>query len=177
MWGADLAVAAEHNAANAAMRAIPLRTDGFGLGRGQHPPQALLELNLGFPAEQLPRPRDVRLPDLRVVDRQRLEDDLALRAGQLQHGAGELEQGELAWVAEVDREMLAAAGEQVEAADQIVDVAEAAGLGAVAEDCQRLARGRLPNESWDGAPVVGPHPRPVGIKDTNDTSVDALLVV
>src|SRR5262245_35357875 len=113
---ADDAARQEAAATAAAHTRKALRTDCFGLGRGQHPAKTLLELHLGLPAEQLLRPRDVRLADLRVVDRQRFVHDLALRAGQPYNGLGKLEQRELAGIADVDREMLAAPGEQVEAA-------------------------------------------------------------
>ena len=45
--------------------------------------EALAQVDLGLPAEQVARARDVRLAHLRVVDRQRLEDDLRARLGQL----------------------------------------------------------------------------------------------
>src|SRR5262245_30222927 len=77
----------------------------------QHAPEAVLELDLRFPAEELASPRDVRLADLRVVDRQCLVDDLARRARHPEHGLGELENRELAGVADVDREVLVALGE------------------------------------------------------------------
>ena len=43
-------------------------------------PQAVLQRDLRLPAEDLLRTRDVRLPNLRVVDGERLEHDLARRA-------------------------------------------------------------------------------------------------
>src|SRR4051794_35554352 len=43
------------------------------------PPQPLAQLHLGLPAEQVARACDVRLADLGVVDRERLEDDLRTR--------------------------------------------------------------------------------------------------
>ena len=64
-----------------------------------------------------------------------------------------------------------------QAADQVVDVAEAAGLGAVAEDGDRLALHRLADEGRDRAAVVRAHPRPVGVEDPDDRGVDALLAV
>src|SRR4051794_19639298 len=44
----------------------------------QHAPQPLLELDLRFPAQHLPGSGDVGLTNLRIVDGQRLVDDLAL---------------------------------------------------------------------------------------------------
>src|SRR5262245_25619779 len=129
---ADGATSAAQTASASAARTTAtscLRTDR--LHRRQHPAQALLELDLGLPAEQLLRAGDVGLADLRVVDGQRLEDDLALRVRHAKHGLGELEDRELSRVAEVDRQVLLADREQVEAADQVVHVAEASSLGAV----------------------------------------------
>src|SRR5581483_5037797 len=111
-----------------------LHTDRLSTVRGKHPPQTLLELDLRLPAEDLLRAGDVRLAHLRVVHRQRLEDDLARRPRHLQHGLRKLEDRELARVAEVDRQVLAALREQHEPAYEVVDVAEAARLRAAAVD-------------------------------------------
>src|SRR5581483_8233083 len=163
----------------AAATTIRLRTrwTGLGLERRDRPTQAFLELDLWLPAEDLARAGDVRLPHLRVVLRQRLEDDLALRVGEPDDELRELEQRELGWVADVDRMMLVAAGEQVEPADQVVDVAEAPRLLAFAEDGQRLPRDRLAQERRDRPAVVRPHSGPVGVEDPRDAVVDALLPV
>src|SRR5438874_13646519 len=45
-----------------------LRNDRLPFDVAEHAAQALLQLDLGLPAEQLARPRDVGLPDLRIVD-------------------------------------------------------------------------------------------------------------
>ena len=73
--------------------------------------------------------------------------------------------------------MLVARREQVEAADEVVDVAEAARLRPVAVDGQRLVRERLAHEGRDRPPVVRPHARAVRVEDPDDRRVDALLVV
>ena len=78
-------------------------------------PQALFQFDVGLPVQDLARPRDVRLPDLGIVDRQGLEDDLALRARDPDDGLGQVEQGHLMRVPEVDRKVLLALDEQVEA--------------------------------------------------------------
>jgi hypothetical protein len=58
--------------------------------------------------------------------------------------------------------------------DLVVDVAEAAGLAAVAVDRQRLAAQRLHDEVRHHAPVVDLHARPVGVEDAHDAHVDAV---
>src|SRR5262249_45447026 len=124
----------------AAKAAAALRTEYFrpGLDRVDQPPEAVLERHLRLPAENLLRARDVRLAHLGIVHRQRLEDDLARRPRHAQHEVGELDQRELARVAEVDGEVLLARRQQVQAADEVVHVAEAPRLRAVAEDRDRL---------------------------------------
>ena len=95
----------------------------------------------------------------------------------LDHLLGELEQRELVRVADVHRQVLAALREQDQPADEVVDVAEAPRLRAVAEDRDRLLLQRLADEVRDRAPVVGAHPRAVGVEDPDDRGVDALLAV
>src|SRR3989442_2100833 len=96
--------------ARTAATAARLRTDALD-GR-QHATETIFELDLRPPPKELLCSRDVRLADLRIVDGQRLEDDLALRAGDADHRLGELEDCELTWVAEIDRKMLVARREQ-----------------------------------------------------------------
>src|ERR1700675_3994765 len=84
-----------------------LRNDRPPSETRQHAAQAFLELDRGLPTEELARTRDVGLPDLRIVDGQRLVDDLALRACDPEHGLGKLVERELGRVPDVDRKMLA----------------------------------------------------------------------
>src|SRR5919108_5244792 len=73
--------------------------------------------------------------------------------------------------------MLSALGEEVEAADEVVHVAEAAGLRAVAKDGDRPVRDGLPHESRNCTAVVRPHAWPIRIEDPGNTGVHALLPV
>src|SRR5918993_5701973 len=134
----------------AAARTISFATRGLRnrsfLQRRVQPAQPLVETHLGLPPEYLLCPRDVGLADLGIVDRQRLVDDLAAAAPHLEHLLGQLEQGELLRVADVHGQMLAALGEGDQPPDQVVHVAEAARLRAVAEDRDRLPLHRLAHE-------------------------------
>jgi hypothetical protein len=56
--------------------------------------------------------------------------------------------------------VLVTLGEQDEAADEVVDVAEAPGLRAVAVHRQRFVLERLAEEGWNCAVVVWPHTGP-----------------
>src|SRR5581483_2149456 len=125
----DTARAAKPAAASAAT----LRTEDFhpDLDRVDQPAEPFLERDLRLPPEHLLRARDVGLPHLRVVDRKRLEHHLARRAGHGQHESRQLEQRELAGIADVHGEVLLARREQVQPADEVVDVAEAPRLRAV----------------------------------------------
>src|SRR3954452_5737282 len=142
-----------------AIRAMRLDTQRLPLIRLQQPPQPLFEGNLRLPAQQLARPRDVGLAHLGVVDRQRLEHDLARGAGRLEHLLCELEEGVFRGIADVHRQMLTALREQHESTDQIVDVTETARLRTVAEHRQRLVRERLADERRNSATVVRTHAR------------------
>src|ERR1700693_977624 len=74
--------------------ATPMRLSNYRLPpeAGQHPAQPFLQFDLRLPAEQLARTCDVGLADLRIVHRQGLMDDLALRAGHPEHRLGGLGQ-------------------------------------------------------------------------------------
>src|SRR5439155_23504808 len=112
---ADWTVAASRAAATAVRtRTRRAKSDPYRLSTQRHeqPPEPVRKRDLRLPAEQLARPRDVRLPNLRIVDRQRLEHDVALRSREPAHRLGELEQRHLVRIAEVDREVLAALREQ-----------------------------------------------------------------
>src|SRR6266508_728877 len=90
-------------AARVAARTHP-RLDTYRLPavRREQAPQSLLELDLRLPAEDLAGARDVRLPHLGIVDRQRLVHDLALRARELEDALRQLQDRELLRVADVD---------------------------------------------------------------------------
>src|SRR5215210_3281999 len=124
-------------ARTSAITAADLRNRCF-LQRRVELAQSLVETHLGFPPEYLLGACDVGLPDLGVVDGERLIDDLAAAAPDLEHLLGQLEQGELLRVADVDGQVLTALGQRHQAPDQVVDVTEAPSLGAVPEDGDRL---------------------------------------
>src|SRR5690349_1490374 len=110
-----------------------------GPEEGNGPAEPFTELDARLPAEDLLSHRDVRLPDLRVVlwKGERLDRRIALRL--LQDHLGELPDGELVRVADVVRVDAARVEEPVDALDLVVDVAEGAGLAAIAIQGQRIA--------------------------------------
>src|SRR6478609_10944151 len=149
----------------AAATPIRLRNDRLPSEARKHASQTLFQLNLGLPAEQLARAGDVRLPDLRVVDGQSLVDELALRAGDPEDDLGELVERELGGIAEVHGQVLAGLRKRYEPMDEIVDVAEAQGLGAVSEHSQKLALKGLSHKRRNRTPVARPHAGPIGVED------------
>src|SRR4051794_11441835 len=103
---ASCVVAASSAVAQTAARsAIRVTSDGdrFPPERLQPAPQPFLEVDLGVPAEDLPGARDVGPAHLRIVGGKRLEDELAARAGDADHGLRQLEHRHLVIrVAQVD---------------------------------------------------------------------------
>src|SRR5438552_13981895 len=106
--------------------------------------QAFVPVHLRLPAKQLASPADVRPAHLRIILRKRLVFDLALAAGQLQNLLRELSNGDLVWIAEIDRLVEIGVQQPKDAFDEIGDIAKAAGLRAIAVDRERLAPARLP---------------------------------
>jgi hypothetical protein len=120
----------------------------------------------------------VRLADLRpapgrVVDRQAVEFDGRSGPGDRQHQRRQLGNRPFARIAEVHRPLLGRIEHGHDAADEIVDVAEAAGLAPVAVNGQRVAVERLGDETRDHPAVVRAHARAVGVEDPQDSRVDA----
>src|SRR3954452_8157422 len=139
------------------------------------PAQSFAQVDLRLPAQRFSREPDVGLADLRVVGGQRLENDLRARPRDLDDRLGQLEQGELVRVADVDGLVQPRLGEADHAPDQVVDVAEGPRLLALAEHRDRAVLQRLAQEGRDGPAVVRAHARPVGVEDADDRRVDALL--
>src|SRR4030095_2334777 len=128
---------------NTRIGATRLNTHWLPSEGGLHPAQSLLELDLGLPAQNLPCPRDVRLARLRIVHGQRLIDDLASRSRDADDGFRELQDRKLVRVPEIGWQVLLAHRQEIHPVDQVVHVAEAARLWALAEDGQRLVIERL----------------------------------
>src|SRR2546428_9711264 len=106
--------------------------------------QPIFQLYLRLPSEQSARARDVGPALLRVVLRQGAHgSDAAAAAHHLPGGLCELDQRHLAGIAQVHRPRVAFREQGEEPRDQIVDVAEAAGLRTVAENGEVLASQRL----------------------------------
>src|SRR3954451_15041670 len=116
-----------------------VRLGGAGPGQGldagllERAAQALAQLDLRLPPEDLARQRDVGLADLGVVHGGRLVHDLRPRAGDLDNRLRELQQRELVGIADVDRMVVARLGEADDPVDEVGDVTERPRLRAVPE--------------------------------------------
>src|SRR5688572_4379392 len=141
--------------------------------------QPRFELYRRLPFQHLPGERNVRLALLRVVARQLPAHDLRARPGEPDHLLGELEDGGLAGIAQVDRprDLVAGVHEPDQRLDQVVHVAEGARLRAVTVDRERLALERLHDEVRHHAPVVGVHARAERVEDARHLDAHLVLAV
>src|SRR5678816_1742362 len=130
----------------AVMTTIRLGNNRLPAEARQHPAQALLQVDLRLPAQQLARAGDVGLAYLRIVHGQCLVDDVALRPRDPDDRLGELIEGELVRIADVHGQMLAGLRQRNEPADEVVHVTKASCLGAVPEHGERLSLERLPDK-------------------------------
>ena len=135
-------------------------------------------LTRGLPAELFFGQGDVRAAADGVVLGEGGVDDPGAAPRELEDLFGQLEDGELAGIAQVDR-----ADEPVgvhqpdERLDEVRDVAEGARLAAVPVDRQGLALEGLDDEVADDPAVVDGHARPVGVEDADDPGLDLVLPV
>ena len=104
-------------------------------------------------------------------------DDARGRSGHGDHGLRELEDREFGRVAEVDRpgHLVRRVHQANQAGYEVVDVAEGAGLPAVAVDRDVLVPQRLDDEVRDHPAVVGMHPGAVGVEDAGDLDPQPVL--
>ena len=101
-----------------------------------------------------------------------MEGELGTATDLLENELGELEHGEFSGVANIDRTGDAfRVHEADEAFDEVVDIAEGAGLGAVTIDGDVFLEG-LDNEVGNDATVVRQHPGSVGVEDADHADID-----
>lgn len=139
---------------------------------------ALLKRDFGFPAEGFLGESDVGTALFRVIRGKREMGDLGLSSHLLEHEFCQLEHGELTRVAKVHRtDNLLLLHEAHESLDEIVDIAEGAGLGTLTVNREILTLQGLNDEVGDDASIVWKHARTVGIENTDDTDIDAVFAM
>src|ERR1022692_3961133 len=135
--------------------------------------EAILEADRGLPSEQCFGLFDVRLTLLRIIARQGLVADLRRPTHLAQDFLRELQDCELVRIADIDRtsDRSRRVHHQHHRAHQIVHVAEAAALLAIAEDGDVLATQGLHDEIRDHTAVVGMLAWTIGIENAHDLDV------
>lgn len=140
--------------------------------------EALFERNGGLPAELFLGQSDVWLALERVVTGERMEGELGTATDLLENKLGELEHGKFSGVADINRTGDAfRVHEADEAFDEVVDVAEGAGLGAVTVDGNVFPFEGLNDEVGNDATVVGQHSGAIGVEDANHANIDVVLTM
>src|SRR5439155_19723117 len=134
--------------------------------------ESLAKRYFRLPAQHRACARDVRAPDLRIVLRERVAEDLGLRSSELDDHVGKIEHGVFAWIADVGWPVVTPIIETEDAVDLVVDEAKASCLAAVTIDRDRLAVERLHDEVRHHATVARPHTRSVCVEYANDADVE-----
>src|SRR5688572_17645397 len=100
-----------------------------------------------------------------------MERDLGFTANLFDYQFSKLEHGELTRVAEIERAGQALTFHEAhEALNEIIDIAEAARLAAIAVDGEIVATQSLDDEVRYHAAIIGEHARTVGVEDADDAN-------
>ena len=110
-----------------------------------------------------------------IVLGQFVPDNFRGRTSGFEHYLGQFEHGEFDGIADVHGSAVLGPEQAVDSGDEIVDVAEAAGLGAVAVHGEWFAGEGLVHEVGDDATVVGLHAGAVRIEDTQEAKVEPVV--
>lgn len=139
--------------------------------------EAIIQRDFRLPAEEALGPGDVGTAALGIVLREGFVDDAIGGAGELDDALGELEDGVLLRVAEVDDLAGEIVGlhEEDEATDEIVYIAEGAGLLAGAVDGDGAALDGLDAEVGDDAAIRRGGAGAIGVEDAGDAGIDLVL--
>jgi len=141
--------------------------------------EAVGEVHFGLPAEVVLGKGNVGLPLFGVVGGEALEDEFGGAAHYRDDLFGQLEHGKLGRVSDVDgaRKFRGGIHHADEAVDEVVDIAERAGLQTVAVDGDVLAAKGLHDEVAHHAAVVRVHARPIGVEYAHDLDFNLVLPV
>src|SRR5262249_36528016 len=139
--------------------------------------QAGLEVDFGFPAEQVFCFGDVGAALFGIVLRKLLVTDVALGSGYLNHAASAIYDRELLRIANVYREVLVAFCEAQKAFNFIAHVTETARLSTVAVDGKVFAAQRLLHKIGNDPAIVQLHAATIGVEDAHNTCVRVVIAV
>uniref|UniRef100_A0A0N4Z812 Transcriptional regulator n=1 Tax=Parastrongyloides trichosuri TaxID=131310 RepID=A0A0N4Z812_PARTI len=139
--------------------------------------QPFRQSDLGLPAQACPGPADVRAALQGIIDRQIAVNRSGARSAGQPNGVGQFGDRHLVRIADVDG-LWAQIGHGIKAQQRrhgIGDIAEGAGLRAIAVNGDRLARQSLGDEIGDHPPVVGRHAGAIGVENAGDARVHRVV--
>ena len=139
--------------------------------------QALLPRNPRLPLQDTFRYCDIRLANLRIILRQRLVNNLALAARQVNDFTSEPLHRDLFRIPNVHRRHVIRHHQLVNPFDEIGDIADAARLVALAEHCDIFVPQRLRHECRDRTAIINAHPLPICIKDPGNSRVELMIAM
>ncbi len=140
--------------------------------------QALIQLDLGRPIDQLFRQGSIGSPLGWIILGQRLLHDTRCTTRLLDHLLGELANRELPRVTEVHGAHLFLLVHHADhAVHQVVHVAEGSRLGTVTVHGQVLSPQCLYDKVGNHSPIVRVHPWTIGVEDANHPNVHTVLPV
>ena len=139
--------------------------------------ESIRQLHFRFPFQKFFSLGDVGFALLRIVLRQRLENNFALRFGRADDFFRELDHRHFRRIANVHGQVVVAHHQPIDAFNQIGAVTKTARLRAFAEHRDRFVFQRLADERRDDAAVVESHARAVGVEDSDDARLDFVLLV
>jgi len=141
--------------------------------------QAFIQAHGRLPVKLILSQRDIGLALYRVIRRQGQMIDSGGAAGQPENLLGQLLYGDLLRVSKVYRpgEVPGAVHEGDKALHHVIHVAEAAGLGAVAEDRQGHISQRLDDKIADDPAVIDIHIGAIGIENPGHLDLNLVLPV
>ena len=113
-----------------------------------------------------------------IIARERVKAELGTAADLLKDELGEFKHSEFSRVTDINGPRDAfGVHEADEAFDEVVDIAEGAGLGAVTIDGDILAFKGLNDEVGNDASVVRQHAGAIGVKDADHADIDVVLTM
>jgi hypothetical protein len=138
--------------------------------------QTQLDIYLGFPVDLAFGRGNVRSTLAGIIFRRREFDNSALGLGQLFNVLGELLNGKFLWIAQIDRIVVLAIHQRVQAVDQVRHVLEGPGLLPFPVNGHVPILQRLDDKVADNTSVVGVHARTERVEDTGDTDLHLILI-
>jgi len=91
--------------------------------------------------------------------------------------AGEIKNGHLRWITDINRLVIVAQRETENAIDQVGYITKAARLATIAKHRQGFMVKRLTDKCWYDSAIFQTHPWPISIKDPDNFSIHSMIAV